>query len=356
MSKPLTKGRLKANLERFLIGTLFLVICASMTLFIVLAGKELGWLEWPDSRKTHQENTKWDRGGQSKITDNLSIVREISSDVENKRGDEKAQEKNATTKQLFQESEKDRLDIYAQEGMWRAANYLLVTTVLTAVLSGFALLFIYRTYNAQRDELIETRKANALGLKPYLQLKYREVEFFANEFPNQGKQIFNIKFQLLNIGKTPATSMFISINPSKCQISCFNASLRSNSAEFRGEDDICFKIEAYLDTREAGSVIGLYCDWLTSSKAWIDDVSGKQRGVAVSDWECVGVRIEEVVIRYKDFECEGTDWHKVAYGSIYYSRSDSEWSQQNTRITRTGKCEDKKQKAYAAHLKPLVGA
>ena len=109
---------------------------------------------------------------------------------------------------FIDESEKDRLDIYAQEGMWRAANFLLIVTLVTFVVSAFALLFLYKTFRAQSEDLSVARESlkaaklsNILELRPYLSIKDVEVEANGLDYHCAG---FRVSFVISNDGETQA--------------------------------------------------------------------------------------------------------------------------------------------------------
>ena len=62
------------------------------------------------------------------------------------------------TRTFANESEKDRLDIYAQEGMWRSANFLVVLTFIQVLVGAVTIYYLVRTLRTQQGELGEAQK------------------------------------------------------------------------------------------------------------------------------------------------------------------------------------------------------
>lgn len=66
---------------------------------------------------------------------------------------------------------KDKRDLIAQEGMWRAANYLVLLTLLQLIVGGFTALYLVLTFRTQRSELraaVRTAKMAEESTRPMI--------------------------------------------------------------------------------------------------------------------------------------------------------------------------------------------
>ena len=81
-----------------------------------------------------------------------------------KKGDTKTQEKKEALEKSFINRKRD---LNAQEGMWRAANYLAVLAFLQLFITCITAIYLYRTFRVQKDELDTTKQASTLQLRPY---------------------------------------------------------------------------------------------------------------------------------------------------------------------------------------------
>ena len=61
---------------------------------------------------------------------------------------------------------KEKRDLNAQEGMWRAANFLVVLTFFQLVIGGITIFLVWSTFRVQKRELNATKQASTLQLQP----------------------------------------------------------------------------------------------------------------------------------------------------------------------------------------------
>lgn len=99
---------------------------------------------------------------------------------------------------------KDKRDLKAQEGMWRAATELLTLTayqlaglVISTLFTIFGFGFLYYT-------LLETKKQTALSFKPYFSVTNIKTLPFIHQ---DGRLILTISFDIKNIGKSMASDV-----------------------------------------------------------------------------------------------------------------------------------------------------
>ncbi len=187
--------------ESFCVYVHFGVLVTACILMATLACKELGLLEWPDTRKSHQEEARQYAENHGNNSGPGIFVIEARGHEKTEGTGANPDNENSHPKRFRDESEKDRLDVFAQEGMWRSANYLVLLGVVTAVTSIVALLFIYKTFRAQRDELNETKSANALQLRPQLKFKCNEIRFKVAE-DDAKTALFGVEILIKNTGAT----------------------------------------------------------------------------------------------------------------------------------------------------------
>lgn len=157
----------------------------------------------------------------SEYTEQYEPIKELGSDVGDSSNASRAyqhttSEKRESLKQSFINRKRD---LNAQEGMWRAANYLAVLAFLQFLATILTILYIYRTFRVQKDELDETKRANIAMLKPYLAFKAigetaRILTPNSNMAypPNPPEEHcwFEISVAVRNNGATPANDMHLS--------------------------------------------------------------------------------------------------------------------------------------------------
>ena len=81
---------------------------------------------------------------------------------ENSGSDSSAEKKHKQIKQT------GNPDLFAQEGMWRAANTLVWFTLGQIFIGAGTIYLVFRTFRVQKQELEATQYASMLQLRPYL--------------------------------------------------------------------------------------------------------------------------------------------------------------------------------------------
>lgn len=118
----------------------------------------------------------------------------------------------------FNEFIKNGRDLYAQEGMWRAANLLVVLTYIQVCVGGLTAFYLVMTFRTQRSELGQarrtadaaesesalevTRSATVLEMKPYL--KVLSCEFDEVVALDNGTFATSFVVTIKNCGKSAA--------------------------------------------------------------------------------------------------------------------------------------------------------
>lgn len=97
---------------------------------------------------------------------------------------------------------RERRDVTAQEGMWRAANHLVVLTFFQVILGTSTLVFLAWTLKTQRGELKEARNVTK-SQRAYLNFSSFEVLQVANGIV--------VRIAYTNYGQTPAKSCHVSL-------------------------------------------------------------------------------------------------------------------------------------------------
>lgn len=217
---------IKRNIEFVLISALLLVICASLVLFSTLAAKELGWLEWPVNRATHEEQASI-----HEIDDNSSPDIIFPSKVRTTQGNSNLTlllpfNKNAEPKRFIDESERDKLDIYAQEGMWKSANFLVLLTLIQVLVGTFTLYFLMGTFGTQRKELEEARK-HTVAQRAYM---LWDGESLPPRFATEDDVLLTVVSS--NTGQTPALNVTGARGHSVIDITSTDFSVDVNVDEF----------------------------------------------------------------------------------------------------------------------------
>ena len=152
------------------------VLFVSTTLIVGMVARDFGWLEWPDAREAHQKyarnNAKSSNEGPAQATLKTTNVSPNHASGDNHEPDQE----DTDSKELFEESKKDRLDIYAQEGMWRAANWLVYFALVTAVTTIFTCILLLLTFGATKETLKQARVTARLTNKTLKEAKDTTIE------------------------------------------------------------------------------------------------------------------------------------------------------------------------------------
>lgn len=118
---------------------------------------------------------------------------------------------------------KDKRDLNAQEGMWRATYVLAIFTLLQVFIGVIGVYIIGRTLaqttevltearkttKAANDATEEARRANVLQLKPYIRIADAKIVFQKTALNRLLKDTIRVKITVIfeNIGKTPAKNL-----------------------------------------------------------------------------------------------------------------------------------------------------
>lgn len=112
-------------------------------------------------------------------------------------------------------------DLFAQQGMWRAANTLVWLTLIQVLMGATTIYIVFRTFGVQSKELEATKDANALQLKPYLE--FESCKITGGGFIPEFTPSVQIHLIIKNIGNTIAIDISnleiesISISPQAAQ-------------------------------------------------------------------------------------------------------------------------------------------
>ena len=121
--------------------------------------------------------------------------KEVQTDVAEKQTESDQKSLNSS------ELARQKRDVTAQEGMWRAAIHLVVLTFFQICLGFVTILLVWNTFRVQREELDATKKANTLQLQPYLEITGFQVKWMGI-WENMGW--IDIFIDIKNIGDTNA--------------------------------------------------------------------------------------------------------------------------------------------------------
>lgn len=195
-------------------------ICKLILLFIgaLIALFFLKYLSSPPEKRTVEEREysecKYSESNPSICVEIISTKLAVAGDNDNEAG--KTYQTNSFAKQLqSNEFIKDRRDVAAQEGMWRATNFVAVATLGQLILGLLGLGLIYGTLIETRKVLIETKNATeaakstlnneretrSLELQPYIKLL--DVGFPRAD-PNWGGGTTQLSITICNTGSTAA--------------------------------------------------------------------------------------------------------------------------------------------------------
>ena len=199
------------------------ITCRGLAIAIALlaVGVSLGYLSRPPERgieSRHYSECRDDKAGvESCLTVKpLKGHKQIAKD---------GQASSSSTAYEPNEFIKDKRDINAQEGMWRATNLVAFYALFQTIFGGISLLLIFFTLRATRDALVHTRdtlnstnkalvqsrNATEIARKeslPYVFVQIR-TEFVdeAGKFSELPTNFANTKISVKNFGKSPATDV-----------------------------------------------------------------------------------------------------------------------------------------------------
>lgn len=179
-------------LSVFIISVALLVICAALALI----SKPLNKLfPLPPQSEEHREYTNHA---------NLSGGSATSETDPNQNQSESEKDKSPSDDENELVFIKDKRDLNAQEGMWRAANYLVVLTFFQIFIGLGTVILVWRTFWVQRDELGATKQANILQLTPYIEIPNVRITYIHNL---SHVLELRIALDIKNVGFSPATKL-----------------------------------------------------------------------------------------------------------------------------------------------------
>ena len=178
-------------LSVFIISVALLVICAALALI----SKPLNKLfPLPPQSEEHREYTNHA---------NLSGGSATSETDPNQNQSESEKDKSPSDDENELVFIKDKRDLNAQEGMWRAANYLVVLTFFQIFIGLGTVILVWRTFWVQRNELDATNKANQITLQPYLDVTDWSLIWVGYPMPDPNPRI-TLDIEIENSGSSPA--------------------------------------------------------------------------------------------------------------------------------------------------------
>lgn len=189
-----------------LLVVLAVVLLFSILLLTVLFAKDFGWLEWPASKQSQV----------AQIAQGVAQLEPISTNAAN------GAENSITApgpQNSYQDPESDRRVIHAQEGLWRAANWVVLLSLTSAVATLGTLCFMYLLLKATRNTLntanlttkhaIEQTRAAAASLdisrdamRAWIETPYSLVTARTSDVDWPAN--YTIIAMIKNSGKTPA--------------------------------------------------------------------------------------------------------------------------------------------------------
>jgi len=173
---------------------LFLILIAASVIALLLSAKSY-IASPPEEGKTANEyvyiDTETKHGS-------VAICPEGSDDCSST---QTSSDKNKTPEQNFNEYSKNKRDINAQEGMWRAANLLVVLTLVQVFVGAFTVYFLIKTFRTQKRELnAANRTAEAAESAERAQMLASFVTELNDQGNGHGELI--IRFENRNAGNT----------------------------------------------------------------------------------------------------------------------------------------------------------
>lgn len=119
--------------------------------------------------------------------------------------DRSQEERNLPIAAAIAEFVKSKRDLNAQEGMWRAANYLVVLTLVQVIVGAITAWYLVRTFKIQSVELETTKNMSDAARsadRPHV-----VVDFRASKLCDQHNEHYSFGVCILNVGHTPATDV-----------------------------------------------------------------------------------------------------------------------------------------------------
>ncbi len=125
----------------------------------------------------------------------------VASDNAKSINNKSSKEENNARIAAVAEFTKNKRDLNAQEGMWRAANFLVVLTMFQIFIGAITAWYLVRTFRTQREELEQAERATDAAESA--QAAYLMIEPVC-ELNEDDRTTFKFFFQIRNYGKSPA--------------------------------------------------------------------------------------------------------------------------------------------------------
>lgn len=217
-------------------------------------------------------------------------------------------------------------DLVAQETMALGTRGILFFTGWLAFISFFALAFtaigIYLVWQSLKDNrktFEHIQKSSVAELKPYLSLKFVSANYGVDEY---GEYRISVDLELCNFGQTPATHVTINVNGGRGGLGVFFLPQKAKK-DFDGvpivfyrSESTCIPIVQVHQKSEYIPVTMPYNGWLDQSGLSPSQVFAEESDYAASTMRFWKVIINNLEVRYKDIECEGTSSHKIITGGM----------------------------------------
>ncbi len=178
----------------------YLVVIAALALPVVLG---MFFLSLPPEKG--QEAGQYEYVEAHSKSDEVSCTKGSNDHCSSNQDAESSQEEQHAVNQF----RKDKRDINAQEGMWRAANALVVLTIIQVLVGACTVYFLIVTFRTQRSELGQAkRSANAaeVASEPHVFIQLNA------EILDSGEG-YRVVPRIVNYGQTPATEVHYSVYP-----------------------------------------------------------------------------------------------------------------------------------------------
>lgn len=224
-------------------------------------------------------------------------------------------------------------DLVAQETMALGTRGILLFTGWLALISFFALAFtaigiylVWQSLKENRKTFKHIQKSSIAELKPYLSLKFDSANYGVDEY---GEYRIFVNLDICNFGQTPATHVTINANGGKGGIGVFFLPQKAKP-DFNGVPTVFYRSVntciPIVEMHQKSEEIPITCptaNWLDQSGLSRSQVFTEESDRGASMMRFWKIIINNLEVRYKDIEWEGTSSHKIIKGGMLaYNRGD----------------------------------